>query len=276
MRIVLSVAEFSSAAYYGARKAGEPKGKPGPRPTINDDEALKEIRAELKQAMFNGEGHMKIYKRLKKRNVVIGKNRTLEIMRKNNLLSPNRPKHNGSSRVHDGKIITEKPNQMWGTDGKRFFTEHEGWCWFFGVIDHCTDEILAHQVCKVGNRFRAIDALRLAVRKEFGDVAKGICKGELSIRCDHGSQFDSDDYQKELKFLDIKHSPAFVRSPECNGVIERFHRTLEEQVFSIYQFKTLEEASIKIEEFIKNFNDNWLIGRHGYCSPVEYKKKLIA
>jgi putative transposase len=50
--------------------------------------------------------------------------------------------------------------------------------------------------------------------------------GGLLARHDHGSQYVSDYFQDELKFLGITSSPAFVREPEGNGVAERFIRTL--------------------------------------------------
>ena len=40
----------------------------------------------------------------------------------------------------------------------------------------------------------------------------------------------SDDFQNELTFPGIESSPAFVREPEGNGCIERFLRTLKEQL----------------------------------------------
>ncbi len=49
------------------------------------------------------------------------------------------------------------------------------------------------------------------------------------MRHDHGSVYMSDDFQKEVRFLGIESSPAFVMQPEGNGCIERFFRTLKEQ-----------------------------------------------
>jgi putative transposase len=41
----------------------------------------------------------------------------------------------------------------------------------------------------------------------------------------------SDAFQKEIAFLGIESSPAFVRAPEGNGCAERFIRTLKENLF---------------------------------------------
>jgi len=37
-------------------------------------------------------------------------------------------------RTHSGRIRTERPSELWGTDSARFWTKAEGWCWFFAVI----------------------------------------------------------------------------------------------------------------------------------------------
>jgi transposase InsO family protein len=70
---------------------------------------------------------------------------------------------------------------------------------------------------------------RQGVRRCFGGFAQGIASG-LAVRHDHGSQYMSGDFQKELRFLGIDSSPAFVRAPEGNGCAERFIRTLKENL----------------------------------------------
>jgi hypothetical protein len=59
----------------------------------------------------------------------------------------------------------------------------------------------------------------------FAAAARG-----LKVRHDHGSQYMSDHFQKEIAFLGIESSPAFVRAPEGNGCAERFIRTLKENL----------------------------------------------
>jgi hypothetical protein len=41
---------------------------------------------------------------------------------------------------------------MWGTDATRFYTDEDGWCWFFGAIDHCVDELVGWHTAKIGDR----------------------------------------------------------------------------------------------------------------------------
>jgi transposase InsO family protein len=275
-RMVLYIAGLSSAAWYTSSRAKISKQRPGPKPVISDEELVLAIREDLAASPFHSEGHKKVRARLRRKGMCAGRKRYLRLMKANNLLAPVRPKCNGSSRPHDGKIVTEHPNRMWGTDGKQFWTRQNGLCWFFGTIDHWNDEILGWHTSIIGDRFAALEPVHQAVLKEYGSLNKGVVQDiGLSLRSDHGSQYDSRDFQTELKYLGLMHSPAFVRSPECNGIIERFNRTLEEQVFDVHCFESIDEARQVIAKFIDDYNRYWLIERLGYRSPLEFKAELL-
>jgi transposase InsO family protein len=231
---------------------------------------LDAVKIEIANSKFTGDGYKKIHRRIRK-TIKVGRNRLYRIMKENSLLVASRPTPTKKA-IHDRNIKTSKPNQMWATDGKKFYVQECGWCWFFGVIDHFNDEIISC-AAKKGDRFAAMEAVRNAVKTVFGSNEKDVCQEVgLVLRSDHGSQYDSNDFQNEMRFLGLKLSPAYVRSPECNGIIERFHRTLQEQVFDIYSFNTIKEAKEKIDEFIESYNREWLIHRLGLRSPLEYKK----
>lgn len=272
MRLILKVVGYSSGAWYGKPKEGLKK-RPGPSATIDDDEALKLIKEEIRSSKFHSEGYIKVKKRMDKKGHKIAKHRVNDLMRKNSLLSSIRPVRGGRKHKHEGKITTNAPNLMWATDGKKFFAGKDGWCWFFGVIDHFNDEILSWHAAKKGNRFAALEPVRKAVKQQFGSIDKNICSGlELKLRSDHGSQYDSTDFMNEMNYLGLGMSKAYVRSPECNGIIERFHRTLNEQVFAVNTFVSLDEACQEIKKFIENYNQDWIIHRLNCCSPLEYRK----
>lgn len=151
VRLVLKVAGLSSAAWYTQRPAKSEPRRPGPKPLISDEELLAAIREDLATTRFHSEGHKKVRARLRRKGIRAGRKRYLRLMKAHGLLAPVRPKWNGSSRPHNGTIRTDHPNRMWGTDAKQFWTRREGQCWFFGLIDHCNDEILgwhASGACK--------------------------------------------------------------------------------------------------------------------------------
>src|SRR5262245_29840422 len=103
-------------------------------------------------------------------------------------------------------------------------------------------------------------------------LAKGIALG-LSVRHDHGSQYMSDYFQKEIGFLGIERSPAFVRAPEGNGCAERFIRTLKENLLWVRHFETIEELRQALLAFREVYNTTWLIERHGFVSPAALRQK---
>lgn len=275
VRLVLKVAGLSSAAWYTASRAKSAKQRPGPKPLIPDAVLLEAIREDLSTSKFHSEGHKKVRARLRRKGIHGGRKRYLRLMKENGLLAPNRPKWNGSSRKHDGVIRTESLNRMWGSDGKQFWTRQDGLCWFFGVIDHCNDEILGWHASNIGNRFAAMEPVHQAVSKQFGSLGRSIAKNTgLVLRRDHGTQYDSKDFRTEMAFLGLEQSPAYVHSPQCNGIIERFNRTLQEQAFDIHNFETIGEARKVIGQFIEDYNHFWIIERLGYHSPIEFKDQL--
>ncbi len=272
MRLILKVVGCSSGNWYQTKSDANEKIKRGRKAILSDAELLIEIKLIIDNSLFKGEGYRKIWHRLLRKGKRADKERVNRIMRENGLLSPYR--HYPATvrkRTHNGVIVTKAPNVLWATDGKKFYVEELGWCWFFGVIDHFNDQLLSWHICKKGDRFAAMEPVRDAVRKVYGNVDKDVCKGlELKLRSDHGTQYDSNDFKKEMEFLGLNMSKSFVRSPESNGCIERFNRTLEEEVFSLNHFKSLDDARISIRQFIDNYNKDWLIGRLGYKSPLEY------
>ena len=69
--------------------------------------------------------------------------------------------------------------------------------------------------------------------------------------------------------MGITSSPAFVREPEGNGCAERFIRTLKENLLWLKTFDTVEELRLALHEFQRQYNETWLIGRHGYKAPAQ-------
>lgn len=195
-------------------------------------------------------------------------------MRENGLLAPTRAGRAHGPKAHDGTIITERPDQMWGTDGTSTMTA-EGNASIFFVIDHCHWECLGIHAARRGTRWEALEPLRQAVRKVFGTFSEGVAADPgLDLRHDHGSQFVSDTYQEELRFLGIQSRPSFVREPEGNGCAERFVRALKEQLLWLRRIETVEELNAALQEFKDRFNQEWILQRHGYMTPNQVRAAL--
>ncbi len=110
------------------------QAKRGPKTAVGDGEIVTAIRAVLAATPFHGEGYRKIRARLAHRGFAIGGKRVLRLLRQHQLLAPRRLGPPNGDPGHAGTITTARPDEMWGTDATRFYTEEDGWCWFFGAI----------------------------------------------------------------------------------------------------------------------------------------------
>jgi putative transposase len=227
--------------------------------------------ARSRASPFLGEGHRKVWARLRWQDVRTSKGRVLRLMREAKLLAPTRVGHAHGPKAHDGTITTETPDQMWGMDATSCLTR-EGNATVFVVVDHCAAECIGIHAARPGTRFEAVEPLRQGVHTFFGPYAEGIATG-LQARHDHGSQYISDYFQDELKLLGIESSPAFVREPEGNGVAERFIRTLKEQLLWVRTFETVEDLRQALLEFKERYNRGWLCERHGHQTPAAVRAR---
>jgi len=227
----------------------------------------------LAASPFHGEGHRKVRARLRHGGVRTSKRRVLRLMGENDLLAPSRVGPPRGPRSHDGTIIPETIDTLWGTDLTTTVTG-EGQAAVFVAVDHRSAECVGVHAALQANRFEALEPIRQGVRRCFGGFAEGTARG-LAVRHDHGSQYMSDAFQKELRFLGIESSPAFARAPEGNGCAERFIRTLKEDLLWLRTFDGVEELRRALLEFRDTYNATWLIERHGFRPPNAIRQEQL-
>jgi putative transposase len=104
----------SRASLYRRRMAENPLrvvGKRGPKTQVSDEELLALIREDLATTEWAGEGHRKVWARLRAlKGVRTSRPRVLRLMREAGLLAPTRARHTLGPRTHEGTIIPEQPN----------------------------------------------------------------------------------------------------------------------------------------------------------------------
>jgi len=259
---------------HRAPPRAEPPRRPGPVGPMPDTALVEAIRAVLAASPFHGEGHRKVWARLRHAGVRTSKRRVLRLMGEHGLLAPSRVGSPRGPRAHDGTIIPAAVDVMWGTDLTTTWTG-EGQAAVFVAVDHCSAECVGLHAARHANRFEALEPVRQGVRRHFGGFAQGVAAG-LAVRHDHGSQYMSDAFRKELRFLAIESSPAFVRAPEGNGCAERFIRTLKENLLWVRTFDTVEQLRQALLEFRETYNATWLIERHGFRPPSAVRQDQLS
>ena len=219
----------SRASVYRSLKETPPNTsarRPGPVGACSDAALPDHVRQPIAASRLHGEGYRKLWARLRFAGVRASPRRVRRVMRENGLLAPHRVGRT-EAKPHDGTIITDKVNEMWGTDMTQTITVGEGRAYVFVAVEHANSEVVGIHAARSANRFEALEPVRQGVHRCFGAIAPGVARG-LKLRHDHGSNYMSGDFQGEIECLGIEASPSFVREPEGNGVAERFIRTLKE------------------------------------------------
>ena len=251
-----------------------PRRRPGPQGPMPDAALVAQIRAVLAASPFHGEGYRKVWARLRHRGVRTSKERVRRLMRENALSADTGRATPRGPQAHDGTIIPTTIDTMWGTDMTAAVTRQHGQVAVFIAVDHCSAECVGIHAARHGTRFEALEPVRQGVTARFGAVGKQVARG-LSLRHDHGSQYMSHDFQREIGWLGIASSSAFIRAPEGNGCAERFIRTLKENLLWVRSFETVEELRQALLEFRETYNEHWLIERHGHRSPAQFRRDQL-
>ncbi len=277
---VCQVLDFPRSTIYAVRAKASANVTPivprrrGPAPNMSDADLLKAIREDLAASPFSGEGHRKVWARLRiLHDIRVSRTRVLRLMREHALLSPHRQPR-GAPNLHDGRITTDRPNEMWGTDGVRIETVDDGMVWIFSSVDHCDGMCTGIHAAKIGDRFAALEPISQGLLGAFGSVTADAGRG-LSLRMDHGSQYTSDDFRDQIRFWGIAPSYAFVAEPQTNGVAERFNRTMKEQAIHGRIFKNLEEVRAAAVAFKDRYNRHWRLEKLGFKSPLEARQERL-
>jgi len=269
---VARVWKVSRASVYRFLKETQPNTiarRPGPVGACLDVELADHIRRQIAASRLHGEGYRKLWARLRFAGVRASPRRVRRLMRENGLLAPHRVGRN-ETKPHDGTIVTDKVNEMWGTDMTQTITVGEGRAYVFVAVEHANSEVVGIHAARSANRFEALEPVRQGVHRYFGAIAPGVARG-LKLRHDHGSNYMSGDFQDEIECVGIEASPSFVREPEGNGVAERFIRTLKENLLWVKTFDTIEELRAALVEFAHHYNETWLVARHGYRTPAQVR-----
>ncbi|MEX3581704.1 MAG: transposase [Burkholderia sp.] len=129
---VCQALDFPGSAIYAERARAFNKVTPlvpvrrGLKPKAPDHQRLAAGRADLTRTPFVGEGVPKVWARLRiQDDIHVSRARVLPLIREHGLLSPHRQPQKPPN-AHDGRMTTDRPNEMWGADGAKVKTVDEG------------------------------------------------------------------------------------------------------------------------------------------------------
>ncbi len=115
LALVCRVWRLARSGVYRHLSAPLAMQRRGPLGAMSDDALTTAIQGVLAASPFHGEGHRKVWARLRYAGTRTSLRRVLRLMRQNNLLAPTRVGSPRGPRNHDGTIIPDTVDMMWGT-----------------------------------------------------------------------------------------------------------------------------------------------------------------
>lgn len=158
----------------------------------------------------------------------------------------------------------EAPNRLWETDITYVWCGRDGWCYCFNVIDCFTRKWIAYAFDVSAGRDAAIDSVTNAVAAEGPDCSR------LRLRTDNGTQYASRDFRKAVSVLGIMHEFIWRNTPEQNGHVESFHRTLKKEYVWPHEFASYQDAERVLAEAFVDYNTQRIHSAIGYVTPAEF------
>ena len=232
-----------------------------------DEELAFRIRSIINQKSEYGLRRI-VWKLNRETDVKVNRKKVHRIMKIKGWTMKKRPK-GMRPRVKGWKSACDRPNQRWAIDTTHLHTQMDGHCSVTAIIDCCDRQIVGYRVSKSGKSVVAEAALEDALIRRHPDSG-------LILRSDNGLVFGSKSFSKITRRAGIRQEYITPYTPEQNGMIERWFRTLKEECLWKNNFKTIEKARKAIDRFVLEYNHNRPHRALGMLTPSEWREKYAA
>jgi len=168
---------------------------------------------------------------------------------------------------------TTESDRRWAMDMTHIDCGRAGWGHFIGVMDCCDRELMGFEFSLRGRAREAERAIEAACIERFGTLRP---KGRTPVvRSDNGLIFQSRRFRAACR--DYRLTQEFITpyTPEQNGIIERFFRSMKEECVWQHQFRNFAEAKQAITHWIDWYNTERPHQALGYLSPREFRAKKL-
>jgi len=200
----------------------------------------------------------------KELDVPINRKRIQKIFRELGYTEPAKTK-NEIIRAMDRAPKAARPYELWQTDLTYIPCGMDGWCYLFNVLDVFSREWAGKHFSPTATKDNAILSVENALvsHRQHGPT-------HLRLRADNGPQYTSRAFRESMQVLGLELEHIMYRTPEQNGAIESFHRSLKKEYVWPYEFDSFQEAENAIDAAFVDYNERRIHSSLGYLTPNEF------
>ena len=111
------------------------------------------------------------------------------------------------------------------------------------------------------------------VKKAFATVKSSLCDLQI-FHTDRGTEFKNEAIEKMLNVFKIERSLSKKGNPYDNSVAEATFKIIKTELVMGKKFKSIDELTFSLSEYVKWFNNHRIHGSLGYLTPIEYKTRM--
>jgi putative transposase len=174
-------------------------------------------------------------------------------------------------RVQEKVSRAQASDARWAMDLTHIDCGEDGWGHLAVVIDCHDREVIGWEFARRGRAREAERALEQSCLARFGTLRPA--GPTPTLRSDNGLIFQSKRFRAACR--DYRLTQEFITpyTPEQNGVVERWFRSLKEECVWVNRFATFAEARRAIAVWIAWYNAERPHQALGYRSPAEYRTR---
>lgn len=176
-------------------------------------------------------------------------------------------------RARASRSRARRSNERWAMDVTHVPCGQDGWGHLMAVIDCHDREIVGWEFALRGRAKEAERALEGACLRRFGTLRPG--GSNPVVRSDNGLIFQSRRFRSACRFYRLGQEFITPYTPEQNGMIERFFRSLKEECTWQHNFPSFQEAKARIARWIRWYNRRRPHQALGYRSPAQYRAEQL-
>ena len=146
---------------------------------------------------------------------------------------------------------TKRPNEMWATDASYFRVVGWGYYYLVTVMDDYSRFILAWELKRDMASVSLIDVVQKAV--DVTGMTDVPVEDRSTLLSDNGAGYLSRQFGEYLRLVGVRHIIASPYHPQTNGKIERYHRSIKDEV-NLLPYEMPGDLEHAIAAFVEYYN----------------------